>query len=100
MEETTELQENGDPEGNTYFDENEEGRGGDDGGDERKIFLTRIPTKFDADTITRLFELSFEEGCVEHIALPSSEMTMMKMVIEMVNQQVVEMVRTQIEESI
>jgi len=68
---TTESQEDDDEEGNTHSDDFDEERGGgDDGGDERKIFLTRIPTKFDADTITRLFELSFGEGCIEHIALP------------------------------
>lgn len=51
-----------------YGDDDHEG--GDDGGDERKIFLSRIPTKFDADSITRIFETSFGEGCIQHIALP------------------------------
>jgi len=61
---TNEERSNGDD------DDDNEGGGGEDGGDERKIFLSRIPTKFDADSITRLFELSFGEGCVQHIALP------------------------------
>jgi len=42
----------------------------DDGSDERKIFLTRIPAKFNAGSITRLFEMSFGEGCIQDISLP------------------------------
>jgi len=42
----------------------------EDDEEERKLFLTRIPSEFDTESITHLFEKAFGEGCIEHIALP------------------------------
>jgi RNA recognition motif-containing protein len=37
--------------------------------DSRKVFLSRIAATFDEESITRIFEKSFGEGCIENIAL-------------------------------
>ncbi len=37
--------------------------------DERKVFLSRIPSTFDEDSITRIFQNAFGENCIHQIAL-------------------------------
>jgi RNA recognition motif-containing protein len=42
-----------------------------DTGDERKIFLSRIPSQFTEESITQSFNRIFGDGTVEHVALMS-----------------------------
>lgn len=54
----------------TNYNYNEQDQGYDvEGDDDRKVFLTRIPTTFDETSIQHIFEKYFGVDCVEYVSL-------------------------------